>query len=137
MKVVIDTNIIVSGLLTPFGHSAEIFRFLAIGKLLICYDSRILVEYFEVLNRPEFNFNKDNVSVLLKEIEMTGEFSTGIPLKEPLPDQNDNMFLEVALASNAGCLITGNLDHFPGKLCSGVIVLSPSKFLRYFKEKGM
>lgn len=137
MKVVIDTNIIVSGLLSPFGHSAEILRLLAIGQLITCYDTRILVEYFEVLNRAKFKFNNNDISILLKEIESTGEFATGIPIKISLPDPDDNMFLEVALASNAECLITGNSNHFPKKLCPGVKIFSPSEFLTYFKEKGI
>jgi putative PIN family toxin of toxin-antitoxin system len=137
MKVVIDTNIIVSGLITPFGHSAEILRLLAAGKILICLDARILVEYFEVLKRPKFNFNKDDISILLKEIELTGEFSTSIPIKKSLPDPNDNMFLEVALPGNAECIITGNSNHFPAKLCSDVKIFSPAKFINYFIEKSI
>jgi len=137
MKVVIDTNIIVSGLLTPFGNPAEILRLLAVGKLIICFDTRILAEYFEVLNRPRFRFNTENVSILLKEIELTGEFTPGIPLKKSLPDPDDNMFLEVALASNAECLITGNLKHFPRNLCLSVQIFSPSDFVHYYKQKSI
>ena len=48
-----DTNIIVTGFLTPFGNPPEILRLLVIGKLIICFDTRILAEYFEVLNRPK------------------------------------------------------------------------------------
>ncbi len=134
MKVVIDTNIIVSGLLSPFGNPSEIMRLLASGKLTLCFDTRIMAEYFVVLNRPKFKFNTDTVAVLLKELELTGEFTIGIPLKESLPDPDDNMFIEVALASNAECLITGNFSHFPEKLCSGVKIFSPSQFINYFKE---
>ena len=57
MKVVIDTNVIVSGLLTPFGNSAEIVRMITSGKLNLCFDARILTEYEEVLKRPKFKFS--------------------------------------------------------------------------------
>lgn len=137
MKAVIDTNIAVSGLLTPYGDSAEILRLFANNKLTLCYDSRILAEYYEVLNRPKFNFEKEKISTLLKEIELTGELALGNPLKDSLPDPDDNMFLEVALASNAECIITGNLKHFLKELCFSIPVFSPSLFVSYYREKSI
>ena len=134
IKVVIDTNIIVSGLLSPFGNPAEILRLLTLGKITICLDARIMVEYFEVLNRSKFKFNKNTISILLKEIELTGELSVGIPLNNSLPDSDDNMFLEVALGSNADCIITGNLNHFPKKQCLNMKIFSPADFLKYYKN---
>ncbi len=133
MKVVVDTNIIVSGLLTPYGNSAEIIRLIVNSKLTLCYDSRIYTEYYEVLNRPKFNFQKEKISTLLKEIEFTGELAIGIPLNESLPDPDDNMFLEIALESNAECIITGNLNHFPKDFCFNIPVFSPSLFVSYYK----
>lgn len=139
MKVVIDTNILVSGLLSPYGNPAEILRLLTLGKLTICLDARIMPKYFKVLNRPKFKLNKDTVSLLLKEIELTGEFTVGIPLKESLPDSDDNMFLEIALGSNADCIITGNLNHFQNKKkrCLNVQILSPADFLKYYKSNSI
>ena len=137
MKLVIDTNIIVSGLLTPYGNSAEILRLFANGKLTIYYDSRILTEYYEVLNRPKFNFNKEKISTILKEIELSGELIIGIPIKESLPDPDDNMFLEVALAGKVECIVTGNLNHFPQNSCFGIPIFSPSEFVNYYKEKSI
>jgi len=137
MKLVIDTNVIVSGLLTPFGNSAEILRLFADRKLILYYDSRILTEYYEVLNRPKFDFNKEKISVILKEIELSGELIIGIPLKESLPDPDDNMFLEVALAGKVECIVTGNLNHFPQNSCFGISIFSPAEFVNYYKEKSI
>jgi len=137
MKIMIDTNILVSGLLTPFGNPAEILRLLTLGKVTICMDARIMAEYSEVLNRPKFKFDKDTVAVLLKEIELLGNFTTGIPLNESLPDPADNMFLEVALGCNAECIITGNLNHFPKKRYADVQIFSPNDFLKYYKKKSI
>ena len=135
MNVVIDTNILVSGLLTPFGNPSEILRLVALGKLSICYDARIIAEYNAVLKRPKFKFNQETVSILIKEFQLTGEFTVGVPLNESLPDKDDNMVLEVALGSNAECIITGNLHHFPKKLCLGVNIYSPSSFLDFYKQR--
>ncbi|HKI01222.1 MAG TPA: putative toxin-antitoxin system toxin component, PIN family [Thermoanaerobaculia bacterium] len=54
MKIVLDTNILVSGLLQPFGPSGQIVRLVAAGELVLCHDSRILAEYWEVLLRKKF-----------------------------------------------------------------------------------
>ena len=133
MNVAIDTNVIVSGLLNPYGHPAEIIRLLLTGSLKLFYDSRIISEYSEVLNRSKFQFDKENVSIFVKEIEVTGTSVIPLPLEKSLPDPDDNMFLEVALAGNAECIITGNTSHYPRKLCSGIRVLSPTEFMSYYQ----
>lgn len=137
MKVVIDTNIIVSGLLSPYGNPAQILRLVLNSDLIICYDSRILVEYREVLNRPKFDFDKDKIFIVLNEITLNGELAIGVPLKKSLPDPDDNMFLEVAIASESDCIITGNTTHFPQELCCDMVVFSPSTFIQYYKEESI
>ena len=64
MKIVLDTNVVVSGLLTPFGTSGEIVRMVSAGKLILQYDSRILLEYQEVLYSTKFQFDKDQIDSL-------------------------------------------------------------------------
>ncbi len=54
MKIVLDTNVLVSGLLTPFGPTGEIVRMVSAGELILAIDARILSEYQEVLHRPKF-----------------------------------------------------------------------------------
>jgi putative PIN family toxin of toxin-antitoxin system len=137
MKVIIDTNVIVSGLLSPYGHSAQILQLLITGKIDICYDARILVEYYEVLKRPKFKLKKEKVAILLREIKLIGESSPSSPLPQSLPDPDDDMFLEVALTCNADCIITGNLKHFPKSLCFGVKVFTPAAFISYFRERSI
>ena len=65
MKIVLDTNVVVSGLLCPFGPSGEVVRIAVSGELQLCYDARILSEYEEVLLRPEFSFTSADVYDLL------------------------------------------------------------------------
>ena len=68
-KIVIDTNVMVSGLLTPYGASSEIVLMVAGGILQVCYDARILTEYREVLLRSKFGFKREDVDDLLAEIK--------------------------------------------------------------------
>ncbi|MEE9118732.1 MAG: PIN domain-containing protein, partial [Calditrichia bacterium] len=69
MKIVLDTNVLVSGLLTPFGSSGEIVRMVSAGILILQYDSRILLEYQEVLYRPKFQFDREHIDTLLAYIK--------------------------------------------------------------------
>lgn len=135
MNIVLDTNVLVAGLLTPFGPCGEIVRMVSSGELTLSLDARILTEYQEVLDRPKFKFDKDKVATLLDHIEHRGITVASSPLPQPLPDIDDEPFLEVAIAARAICIITGNQVHFPTELCQGVMVLSPSDFLVFYKKQ--
>jgi putative PIN family toxin of toxin-antitoxin system len=134
MKIVLDTNVLVAGLLSPFGPCAEIVRMISCGKLTLYFDSRILSEYSEVLRRSKFRFQMDKVVALLDHIEHRGQFVASSPLSDLLPDPGDQPFLEVAVAGQAVCLVTGNHAHFPSSLCQGVRVFSSSDFLTFYRK---
>jgi putative PIN family toxin of toxin-antitoxin system len=136
MKIALDTNVVISGLLSPYGKPAQIMRMVSSGEITLSFDARILTEYQEVLLRPKFEFNREKVGTLLTQIKYMGEIVSTVPLKKSLPDPDDNPFLEVAIAGKVKFLVTGNLNHFPKKLCQNVEVLSPSDFLKeYIKSK--
>ena len=134
MKVVLDTNVLVSGLLSPFLAPAEIVRMTSAGILHICYDVRVISEYEQVLARPKFGFYLAHRTALLEQIKTAGFQAATRPLKEELPDREDEPFLEVAIAAKAACLITGNLKHYPPSLRQGVNVLSPQQFLDFYRK---
>jgi len=133
MNIVLDTNVLVSGLLTPFGPCGEILRMISSAELTLAYDARIISEYREVLIRPKFRFDKNRVDALLDHIEYRGIAVASPSLRLPLPDLDDQPFLEVAFEAKASCIITGNHIHFPTELCLGVTVYSPSEFLIFYK----
>jgi putative PIN family toxin of toxin-antitoxin system len=135
MRVVVDTNVLVSGLLSPFGPPAQIVRMVASGVLVVCHDARILSEYRDVLLRPKFPFPRDAVDALLDQIASSGEAVASEPLRNALPDRDDEPFLEVAVSGRAEALITGNLKHYPRVARAGVVVLSPSKFVERFSSE--
>jgi len=135
MKVVLDTNVIVSGLLHSFSSSGEIVRMVTSRDLQVCYDVRILSEYKEVLRRPKFSFDAVDVYDLLAQIEFCGFTVTAIPLTKRLPDPDDEAFLEVALAGKAKVLVTGNLKHYPANKRQGMLVVSPTEFLEVYRKQ--
>jgi len=135
MNIVLDTNVLVAGLLSPFGPCGEILRMVSSGEITLSFDARILNEYQEVLSRPKFKFDKDKTAALLDQIEHRGRTTAASPLVNSLPDIDDEPFLEVAIAARVICIVTGNHVHFPPDMCQGVMVLSPGEFLAYYKKQ--
>ena len=135
MKAVIDTNVLVSGLLKPYSHPGAIIRQLAGGQIQLIYDARIMAEYREVLYRPLFGFKHVDVEALLVHVKDAGLAVVTVPLPFRLPDPDDEPFLEVARAETGTIIITGNKRHFPPELCAGVRVFSPAEFISYCEKE--
>jgi uncharacterized protein len=133
VRVVVDTNVLVSGLLSPFGAPGEIVRMIAAGALAVCFDARIIAEYREVLARPKFSIRGEDIQALLDQVRAAGVVVAGDPLPANLPDPGDAPFLEVALAGRAACLVTGNLRHYPAPLRHGMRILGPGAFLDFYR----
>lgn len=135
MRIVLDTNVLVSGLLSTEGPPAEIVQMVAGGALVVCFDGRILAEYQEVLSRKKFRLDPTELGSLLVQLETDGEAVLPMPLSHRLPDRRDEAFLEVAIAAKADFLVTGNLRHFPSRLRHGVAVVSPRDFLDSLRRR--
>ena len=109
-------------------------RLLAAGAIRACYDARILDEYREVLSRPVLRIAEGRVESLLHQVAADGVLVTAQPLAIHLPDPDDEVFLAVALAGHARCLVTGNLRHYPKPLRRHMPVVSPRDFLDLYRE---
>jgi putative PIN family toxin of toxin-antitoxin system len=132
MIVVLDTNVLVSGILRPAGPAGTILRWAASGMIRLAHDQRILAEYRDVLHRLVFGFSPDLIDALLNQFEQDGFSVVAGTLPFTLPDPSDAPFLEVAVAGRVDALVTGNKKHFiPGERL--VSVLAPADFIRSFK----
>lgn len=129
ITLVMDTNVLVSGLLSPHSHSARLVRLIAEGLVRVAFDERILAEYREVLARPKFAFRPAQIEALLTQIEEEGLKITPLPIATRIPDPDDLPFLEVAFSAKVDALVTGNKKHYPPKVRRGIQVLSPKQCL--------
>jgi putative PIN family toxin of toxin-antitoxin system len=113
LRLVIDTNVVISAALKPEGLQRTTFL-LAITKPARLYVSQpILEEYAEVLSRPEFKIRKGLRQQLLQLIKNRGNLVVPSRRLEVSGDADDNRFLECADAARADYLVTGSLRHFP------------------------
>jgi putative PIN family toxin of toxin-antitoxin system len=115
MNVVIDTNVLISGLLNPRGLPGQILNLVLSEKITMLFDNRILEEYYNVLNRDKFKLSKQLIDPLMDFIKNAGVYIVPEPIKIKFEDEEDKKFLEVALSGVAKYLITGNKKHFPEK----------------------
>jgi len=134
--VVLDTNVLISALITPFGNAARILDMVIRGDLRILYDDRVISEYREVLLRPKFGFAISDVDTLLDYFETEGIKITPSLINEPLVARDDIQFLEVAISGMADALITGNKRHFKLKSRRRLKIMTPEEFLKSLKQKG-
>ena len=133
MRVVLDTNVIVSGVLTAHGPCAQILDMLADGVFGIYADDRILSEYDGVLHRPGLRLVPADAAEALELIHSVAEPVAAVPLSTILSDPGDIPFLEVAASADA-ILVTGNKRHYPNRSRSGVIVLTHREFIELVRR---
>ncbi len=113
LRLVIDTNILVSAALKPDGLQRTVLV-LAITKPARLYiTNAILAEYREVLARPEFRIRKGLRQQLLQLVTNRAQLVKPARAIQVANDPDDDKFLECADASRADYLITGNQRHFP------------------------
>ena len=129
MKVVLDTNVLVSGLLNSKGNPAAILTLALTGAVQVCHNKRILAEYAEVLARPRFKFDPIRVREVLIKLEVDGLSFVPSNTILNLPDPDDEPFLDVALIASADYLVTGNMADYPPDKCHGLRVRSPAEFV--------
>jgi putative PIN family toxin of toxin-antitoxin system len=98
MRVVVDTNVLVSALLSPHHAPARVLDMILAGELEPVFDDRILAEYREVLMRPKFSFEERSAEDVLAYFERAGMAVVAPPLNVNLPNLDDLMFLAVQVS---------------------------------------
>jgi putative PIN family toxin of toxin-antitoxin system len=111
VRIVLDTNVLVSALLRQGSVPDQVVGLVLAGRCGLIVDSRIMAEYRAVLARPEVGFPVAEIEAFLTFVARA-EWVVADPLDLPLPDETDRPFLEVAVAGGADALVTGNPRHF-------------------------
>ncbi len=136
MKIVLDTNVLVSGFLSPKGPPGRILDLVVQGEIKLLVDARTVHEYKQVLSRPEWPFSKKDALLALDHILRESIIIEPAPRAVTLPDPDDLMFVEVAVTARASCLVTGNRRHFPRAATGEIPVCSPAEFMQLIGRLG-
>jgi putative PIN family toxin of toxin-antitoxin system len=131
MKIyaVIDTNVVLSSLLSKKSDSASVMVMEAAfnGKITPLYHPEMLDEYEEVLHRPDFKLHDETINKIIAAIKQYGTEVFPNPTGETLADMDDLIFYEVAMEmrENNVYLVTFNTKHYPEKS----FVITPAEML--------
>lgn len=131
--VVIDTNVLVSALLSkhPDSSTVRVLELVFLGNVIPLFDSEILSEYEDVLHRKKFKLPESLIRKIIDEIVRVGEPADRILSDEKFVDPKDIVFYEVALSKENSFLVTGNLRHFPRT----PMVVSPAQLLEIIETQ--
>jgi putative PIN family toxin of toxin-antitoxin system len=134
-RAVFDTNVVVSGFLSPVGPPGRIVEWLRNGEVQAVLGDRIMAEYAEVLTRPVFRLPVAEVELVLAAIRARSFWveAATTHMVRGLPDPDDAPFLECALTDGVP-LVTGNIRHYPKSSAKDVTVITPAQFIALFKS---
>ncbi len=113
IRVVLDTNVIVSAHLNAEGYERHVLDLVLARKLQLAISEPILAEYEGVLRRPKFGIKPRQVTQSLRAIRAVARTVRPTRTLDAARDPADNRFLECAEAGKAEYLVTGNKRHFP------------------------
>src|ERR1039457_3660584 len=128
IRVVLDTNIIVSALLQPLGPPAQVVVLAIGGSVQLCIWGGGYAQYEEGIRRPRFLWSEDIRAGALQAIREKGLWVRPTEAIRACSDPDDDIFLECAHAAQANYLVTGNLKHFPTSW-SGTRIVTPRRLL--------
>jgi predicted nucleic acid-binding protein len=129
-RAVFDTNVMVSGFLSPDGPPGRIVEWLRAGTIQAVLDDRVAAEYAEVLSRPRFRLPPAEVAIVLAAIGATA-FRVEVRPEDAarrLPDSGDAPFLECARAAGTP-LVTGNVRDHPKAAAPDIRVMTPAQYV--------
>ena len=130
---VIDTNVIVSALLSSKLESnpVKVFRAIVQERIVPLFNDEILEEYKNVLSRSKFHLDLPLIKTVIKAIIADGLNIDRTPAADiDFPDPKDIVFYEVALSVEDSYLVTGNIKHFPVK----PFVVTPAEMVRILED---
>jgi predicted nucleic acid-binding protein len=134
MRVALDTDVLLSACKTPLGVCDQLMEEAIGGGIQLCYDSRVLDEYKQVLARSHRGSELFLARLVLARLVENGGVVEPRASNRPLPEEADRPFLEVALAESVDCLVTGDLKRYPESARQGAVVLAPEEFLARYRQ---
>jgi putative PIN family toxin of toxin-antitoxin system len=132
LKIVIDTNVLVSALIKPESLPALVILMILNNQVMMYISDEIFQEYKQVLSRGKFGkyLNSKNIKSFLSQLKRSAtEINPKVHVGVVKNDPADNKFLECALEAEADFFITGNIKHFPLKKFHKTQIVTPAEFL--------
>ena len=134
MRIVVDTNVLVSRYLNPRGTPAQLFALWEQSTFDLAVSEPILAEYERALNYPKVSaLHALTAEDVRRAIARLRGFAIVVEPRETIAvvdrDPADNRFLECAVAARADYIVTGDQDLLSLGAYRDIQILSPAAFL--------
>ncbi len=130
IRVVLDTNILISATLAKGLPAALLTILLRLPQFQLCVSEPLLEEYREVFMREKFGkIRQEGLMTIAKIEEQALNVIPKVKVERIKMDRADNRVLECALTAGAHYLITGNRRHFNFGHFLSTRIVDPYKFL--------
>jgi putative PIN family toxin of toxin-antitoxin system len=136
MRLVLDTNVLVTAIRSRTGAAAEVVRLIRQRELTMVATVALFLEYEAVLTRPE-HLARGGITVVEAEIALDVLAAVAEPVephflwRPKLRDADDDMVLEAAVNGRAEAIATFNARDFAGVADEfGIALLTPNAILR-------
>ncbi len=130
MRVVLDTNVVVSAILFG-GKPQEILKAAVAGDLRLCISEAMVTELQGVLQRPKFGFKAQIIQSVISELTLLAEWIT--PTKHfnfVKADPADNQVIDCAVEASADYIISGDKHLLQQGKCGKVEIANPDAFIK-------
>jgi uncharacterized protein len=129
VKVVLDTNVLVSALVFPGGVPEQVYRLAIEGDFTLVASPPLLAELGRVLTE-KFGWQDDYVRAALAQIVRIGEIVEPVDrVNVIVDDPDDDRVLEAARTGGAGFIVSGDRHLLGLSRWGEVAILSPAEFL--------
>ncbi len=132
MRVVVDTNVLVSAMRSNRGAAFQLIRRVGLGSFEVAISVPLVLEYEDALGRPHLlpPFRAADVATIVDYLCSVGHQQDIFYLWRPiLRDPKDDMLLELAVAAACDAIVTYNVRDFGGAEKFGIQILTPYEFL--------
>ena len=139
IRVVIDTNVLLSALRSNRGASYSLISKLPFDKFELSVSVPLYTEYQDVLTRKEHLTGESTVAEILGFLSYLCRIANRQEIfflwRPWLNDPKDDMVLELAVASGSNYIVTYNLKDFKNIRSFGIEAIPPKKFLEILEEE--
>ena len=134
MRVVVDTNVFVSALLSPQGIPSQLFQYWELHYFDVLISKESMAELARVLQYPKVRKGLRSTDAELAEfVRLFTERGVSITPQETIraipADVSDNVYLEIAVAGDAQCIVSGDKHLLQLQEYRGILILTPTAFL--------
>jgi uncharacterized protein len=138
MRVVLDTNILISALIAPRGSPDRIYRAWRSGRFILVTSAPLLEEFRRVTRYRALQryLSRSLAGTMHSELSSLATLVRRLPRVDASPDPDDNLVLATALAGRADYLVTGDkADLLRLGRCESTLIVSASDFLRVLNPR--